>query len=51
MLRRVRRDDRGQHTSVCFCDACATVTNCDTSHRVAAARHHALSRSLGACPL
>jgi hypothetical protein len=45
------RSVRAKHGSTCFCDACATVTNCDTSHRIAAARQDALSRSIGLRPL
>jgi hypothetical protein len=44
------RGARIKHGSSCFCDACATVTNCDTSHRIADARQDALSRSVGLRP-
>jgi hypothetical protein len=49
LLRR-GRGARTKHGSTCFCDACATVTNCDTSHRIDAARQDALLRSSGPRP-
>jgi hypothetical protein len=42
-LRFVR--SRPTQSATCFCDACATVTQCDASHRIAAARDDALTRS------
>jgi len=41
---------RGQRGSVCFCDACGTVANCDTSYRIDAAREDAITRSFGLRP-
>jgi hypothetical protein len=38
-------------SAACFCDACATVTHCDVSHRMEAIRKDALTRSVYLRPL
>jgi hypothetical protein len=50
MSRFGRGAGRGQRSSVCFCDACGTATNCETSHRVDAARQDVITRSVGLRP-
>jgi hypothetical protein len=37
---------RPTRSVTCFCDACATVTHCDTSHRINTIRQDALTRAL-----
>ena len=49
-MKRPRLRVRPAQSATCFCDACATVTHCDASHRIAAARDDTLSRSVGLRP-
>jgi hypothetical protein len=46
MKRLLRLRIRPAQSATCFCDACATVTHCDASHCIAAARDDALTHSL-----
>lgn len=41
---------RATRSTTCFCDNCATVTHCDTSHRMAAIHQNTL-RSVGLPPV
>jgi hypothetical protein len=45
-VRRLRRPRARRHSATCFCDACTTVTHCDTSYRIAAIRDNAETRAL-----
>jgi len=46
LLPRRRVRDQGEDRSTCFCDACSTVTTCDTSYRLDQARQDALTLGL-----
>lgn len=45
-FRRRAQSARSAQSATCFCDACATVTHCDTSYHINTIRQDALSRSL-----
>jgi hypothetical protein len=49
-MRRLRQHERSVDRSVCYCDECATVTKCDISYRIAAARQRALAHGVGRRP-
>jgi hypothetical protein len=46
MRRLLRLRVRAAQSTMCFCDACATVTHCDAGYRIASARDDALTHSL-----
>jgi hypothetical protein len=50
MKRLLRLRVRTAQSATCFCDACATVTHCDASHGIAAARDAALRHTGGLRP-